>query len=149
MSKKRTKVGKIVVPKHHPVAWQSALWDHLEEIRALRRKRQTWRQIAQQLRDEHRLEISYQAVRNFFVRATAPKRRIPVGLEHVVGATPRRPAAPPPASPVGTGPGTAGSSPQPGDEAFSRWNDQPEESPLDRKLRHLRESTPKEPPQRE
>ena len=89
------------MPDNLPKAFQSPLWPHLEEIRALRRARKMWVEIAQHLEQKHGIKMTYRAVRNFFVRATNPNRRIPAGLEEYVGAAPALPSpTPPPAKPA-------------------------------------------------
>jgi hypothetical protein len=49
-------------------AWASKLSDYEEEIRGLRKKRKSYREIAAYLREEHGIEISYNGVFSF-VRA--------------------------------------------------------------------------------
>lgn len=87
------------MPDNLPKAFQSALWPHLDEIRALRRSRKMWVEIAQHLEQKHDIKMTYRAIRNFFVRATSPNRRIPYGMENHVGAAPRQPASSAPAPP--------------------------------------------------
>jgi hypothetical protein len=84
----------------HPGPWQSELWDHLEEIRSLRRARATWKDIAAQLGEKHRVQITAAAVRNFFVRSRNPNLRLPDGLEHLRPAHPEQPTRATPASDV-------------------------------------------------
>jgi hypothetical protein len=60
--------------KPRPVAYQSPLGPHLEQIR--RRARKTWREIAELLRQEHGINLTLQAVQSFFKSATSPKRRV-------------------------------------------------------------------------
>src|ERR1700674_4336677 len=95
----------------HPGPWQSELWDHLEEIRSLRRARATWKDIAAQLGEKHGVQTPAAAVRNFFVRSRNPNLRLPDGLEHLRPAPPehpsratRRPWSPVRLSPRGTFP---------------------------------------------
>src|SRR6266403_6237395 len=90
----------------HPGPWQSKLWDHLEEIRSLRRARATWKDIAAQLGEKHGVQITAAAVRNFFVRSRNPNLRLPDGLEHLRAPSnphaslPSNPSEPQPAAPV-------------------------------------------------
>jgi hypothetical protein len=65
----------------HTGPWGSVLWDHLNEIRALRIKRKSWKDIASHLKTEHGIGVQPRAVRNFFVRIRNPKLKIPAGLE--------------------------------------------------------------------
>jgi len=46
-------------------AWASKLSDYKEEIRGLRKKRKSYREIAAYLREEHGVEISYNGVFSF------------------------------------------------------------------------------------
>src|SRR5436305_10769355 len=96
MAKAKKRAYNRTMPREHPRAFQSPLWPHLEEIRSLRRARKLWVEIAEHLKREHGIAMTYRAVRNFFVRATNPKRRIPYGLEEHVGPTPRAAAPLPP-----------------------------------------------------
>jgi hypothetical protein len=80
--------------------WQSKLWDHLEEIRSLRRARATWKDIAAHLGEKHGVQITAAAVRNFFVRSRNPNLRLPDGLEHLRPAPPEHPSGATPASAV-------------------------------------------------
>jgi hypothetical protein len=76
------KKRKVVIPESHPLAWKSQLWPHEELIRSMRRARHSWPEIAACLQKDHGIKISYQSVRNFFVRASDPKRRrrgVPTG----------------------------------------------------------------------
>jgi hypothetical protein len=65
----------------HTGPWGSVLWDHLNEIRVLRIKRKSWKDIASQLKIEHGIEVQPRTVRNFFVRSRSPKLKIPAGLD--------------------------------------------------------------------
>lgn len=71
------------VPKEHPRAWNSALWDHVETLRTLRRSRKTWKEIAGHLEKAHGLKLSDRTIRNFFVRYTERSRAgtLPAGYE--------------------------------------------------------------------
>jgi hypothetical protein len=100
MPKPKTRVYNRTMPREHPRAFQSPLWPHLEEIRALRRARKMWVEIAEHLERTHHVKVSYRAVRNFFVRTQNPKRRIPAGLEEHVGAKPAAPVPPAAAAPA-------------------------------------------------
>jgi hypothetical protein len=91
------------VPKEHPRAWNSALWDHVEAIRTLRRARKTWKEIGEHLEREHGLKLAHRTIRNFYVRYTRRLRSktLPAGYEpdnEAAAPAPARPAAgaPPP-----------------------------------------------------
>jgi hypothetical protein len=86
MTKRRTYNTK--PPAVHPKPFQSALWNHLEEIRQMRRARKMWAEIAAHLKEAHGLEVSYRTIRNFFIRTRSPNRRIPAGFEESLGAQP-------------------------------------------------------------
>jgi IS5 family transposase len=75
MTKRRTYNTK--PPAVHPKPFQSALWNHLEEIRQMRRARKMWAEIAAHLKEAHGLEVSYRTIRNFFIRTRSPNRRYP------------------------------------------------------------------------
>ena len=81
-----------------PVAYQSPLGPHLEQIRSWRRARKTWREIAELLRKEHGINRTLQAVQSFFKSASSPKRRVPLGFEDSiappVSAGPAQPPGP-------------------------------------------------------
>jgi hypothetical protein len=66
------------MPNAHPKPYESALWQHLDTIRLLRRQRKTWAAIAVHLEQAHGLKTSFQAVQKFFKRASAV--RIPLGF---------------------------------------------------------------------
>lgn len=92
MNTSRGKRGKKkVTPRNHPSPWGSALWDHLEEIKALRGQRKKWQEITDHLVGQYGIKITHRAVRNFFVRSLDPNRRIPAGFEGtaIAGASPR------------------------------------------------------------
>src|ERR1700736_2555853 len=63
----------------HPKPYESALWQHLDTIRLLRRHRKTWAAIAAHLEQAHGLKTSFRAVHKFFKRASAA--RIPLGFD--------------------------------------------------------------------
>jgi hypothetical protein len=94
-------------PTPHRGPWSSPLWDHLEDIRDMRRKRKRWLDVANHLKQQHGIKITPRAVRNFFVRATARIKAgtLPAGFEAPAptktapaqpdaGAPPESPAAP-------------------------------------------------------
>lgn len=66
------------VPQSHAKPYQSPLWEHLETIRTLRRKRQTWAAIALHLKESQGLETTSATVLKFFKRAAAG--RVPIGF---------------------------------------------------------------------
>jgi len=66
------------MPQTHPRPYSSPLWPHLETIRALRRKHETWRAIASHLNESHGLKIGRATVLKFFKRAA--KGRLPIGF---------------------------------------------------------------------
>src|SRR6516165_6180232 len=66
------------MPNAHPKPYESALWQHLETIRLLRRQRKTWAAIAAHLEQAHGLKTSIRAVHKFFKRASGA--RIPLGF---------------------------------------------------------------------
>jgi hypothetical protein len=61
------------------------LWRHLETIRKLRRKRQTWAAIALHLKESHGVETTAETVFKFFKRATIG--RVPIGFTDVTIST--------------------------------------------------------------
>ena len=67
------------VPQSHAKPYQSPLWKHLETIRTLRRKRQTWAAIALHLKESHGLATSSATVFKFFKRAAIG--RVPFGFD--------------------------------------------------------------------
>ncbi len=67
--------------KPRPVAYQSPLGPHLEQIQSWRRARKTWREIAELIRQEHGINLTLQAVQSFFKSATSTKRGVPLGFE--------------------------------------------------------------------
>ena len=66
------------LPQSHPKPYQSPLWEHLETIRALRRKHQTWAAIALHLKESHGLKTTSASVLKFFKRAATG--RVPIGF---------------------------------------------------------------------
>ena len=66
------------MPRAHPKPYESALWQHLDTIRLLRRQRKTWAAIAAHLEQAHGLKTSIRAVHKFFKRASGA--RIPLGF---------------------------------------------------------------------
>lgn len=92
------------VKNPRPVAYQSPLGPHLEQIRSWRRARKTWREIAELLRKEHGINRTLQAVQSFFKSATSPKRRVPLGFEDStappVPAGPTQPVSARPSGPL-------------------------------------------------
>src|SRR5438309_630886 len=79
-------------PREHPGPWGSVLWDHLDEIRALRRKRKRWEDIALHLEKERGVKLTSRSIRNFFARAV--KAKLPLGFEPIAPST--SPAVEPP-----------------------------------------------------
>ena len=67
------------VPQSHAKPYQSPLWKHLETIRTLRRKRQTWAAIALHLKESHGLATTSTTVFKFFKRAAIG--RVPFGFD--------------------------------------------------------------------
>jgi hypothetical protein len=67
--------------REKPKAYRSPLWKHLEEIRRWRRDQETWEAIAERLRVEYGIKISFQSVQSFFKRATDPEHKRPLGFE--------------------------------------------------------------------
>lgn len=70
--------------KTNPGPWHSALWDHLEEIRQLRHQRKKWAEISRHLKEKRKIDISYRAIRNFFIRSRKRNRKVPVGFENTI-----------------------------------------------------------------
>jgi hypothetical protein len=66
------------IPRTHPKPYQSLLWAHLETIRKLRRKRQTWAAIALHLKESHGVETTAATVFKVFKRAAIG--RVPIGF---------------------------------------------------------------------
>jgi hypothetical protein len=53
----------------------------LEEIRRWRREQETWEAIAERLRINYGIVISFQSVQSFFKRAINPDHKRPLGFE--------------------------------------------------------------------
>ena len=72
----------LVMTEDHlpPRPWRSLLLPHLDEIRAMRRARRTWREIAAHLRATHGIKIAPSNVYRFFKRAVQ-RRKLPLGFE--------------------------------------------------------------------
>ena len=67
-------------PKHPPpAAYHSPLWAHLDEIRAWRHERVSWRAIAEKLKATYDIDLTLQAVRIFFKKATK-RKEMPLGF---------------------------------------------------------------------
>jgi hypothetical protein len=66
------------IPHTHPKPYGSPLWPHLDTIRTLRRKHETWAAIASHLKESHGLEMTSATVLKFFKRAI--KGRVPIGF---------------------------------------------------------------------
>ena len=142
MTKRRTYNTK--PPAVHPKPFQSALWNHLEEIRQMRRARKMWAEIAAHLKEVHGLEVSYRTIRNFFIRTRSPKRRIPAGFEESLGAQPVPHPGPVPGSALPATPTKP--VPVPGDPEFILPEPEmsPELSINEKKLKQLREARQRE-----
>ena len=69
----------------HPKPYQSLLWPHLDAIRALRRKHETWEAIASHLKESYGLKIGGATVLKFFKRAA--KGRLPIGFDDSSSST--------------------------------------------------------------
>ena len=67
--------------REKPKAYRSPLWKHLEEIRRWRREQETWEAIAERLRVNYGIVISFQSVQSFFKRAIDPALKRPLGFE--------------------------------------------------------------------
>ena len=67
--------------REKPKAYRSPLWKHLEEIRRWRREQETWEAIAERLRVNYGIVISFQSVQSFFKRAIDPDHKRPLGFE--------------------------------------------------------------------
>jgi hypothetical protein len=63
-----------------PRPWRSLLLPHLAEIRAMRRARRTWREIAAHLKATHGVKIAASNVYRFFKRAVQ-RKKLPLGFE--------------------------------------------------------------------
>jgi len=67
--------------------FRSILIGYLDEIRRLRRARYTWRAIAEHLTNNRGVKITASGVHIFFRRATR-RKRLPLGFEDPVAASP-------------------------------------------------------------
>jgi hypothetical protein len=89
--------------KKLPKPFESPLRPHWDFIKALRRQRKRWPQIAQALRDQHQIETSYKTVQNFYRRMAAAEKRVQMGFDAPeTQPAPQRAAphsSPPPADP--------------------------------------------------
>jgi hypothetical protein len=72
------------MPRTHPKPYQSLLWTHLETIRKLRRKRQTWAAIAVHLKEFHGVETTAATVFKFLKRAAIGRVPIDAAISTVV-----------------------------------------------------------------
>ena len=145
MTKGKPRAYNRRMPDKPPKAFQSALWPHLEEIRSLRRARKMWPEIAEHLHQKHGIRMTYRAIRNFFVRATNPNRRIPIGMEEHVGAPPRQPVPAGPAQPAAAHQAPARPSyPSPAEAAFTEPEPDDPAPVKTRKLKELREQRERE-----
>ena len=108
---KKKRAPRVAVRRleQHPGPYQSPLRPHLETIRAMRRARKTWQQIAEHLQQAHGVKTSFTTVYNFFKRVTERARKgkslLPLGYEEAppaaVPAGPAQPVgAPPPRQPT-------------------------------------------------
>ena len=94
MTKRKPRAYNRKMPENPPAAFQSKLWPHLEEIRALRRARKMWPEITEHLRQTHGIHMTYRAVRNFFIRASKRGGKQPFGFADPTPApAPAQPAA--------------------------------------------------------
>ena len=76
--------------------YRSALWRHVEEIRAVRLKRESWRAIARHLEERlPGLKTAPNTITRHFERGAAKRWRVPMGFEE---ATPKRKLPMPPSS---------------------------------------------------
>ncbi len=72
------------MPQPHAKPYASALWHHLDTIRALRQEHKTWAAISVYLERAHGLKISLKTVQNFFRRAS--RGRLPLGFRNTEAA---------------------------------------------------------------
>ena len=72
----------------HPPAWGSPLWPHVDEIKSMRKRRQTWREIAEFLEATHGVKTTRGTVQRFFKRAKELKKSLPLGFDTMTGAEP-------------------------------------------------------------
>jgi hypothetical protein len=84
-------------PTEHPKPYKSVLWDHFDTIQKLRRRRESWRGIADHLNQAHQLAVSYKTIQRFFKRASDPKtgklKSLPLGFTGVPTGTEEEAAA--------------------------------------------------------
>jgi hypothetical protein len=73
--------------REKPKAYRSPLWKHLEEIRRWRREHETWEAIAERLRVNYGIVISFQSVQSFFKRAIDPDHKRPLGFDPEIVTT--------------------------------------------------------------
>jgi hypothetical protein len=59
----------------HPKPYRSQLWKYVDEIRQLRRRRWTWREITEHLRREHGVHVTLWTVQKFARRVANGKRQ--------------------------------------------------------------------------
>lgn len=59
----------------HPRPYRSQLWNYVDEIRQLRRRRWTWREITDHLRREHGVHVTLWTVQKFARRVANGKRQ--------------------------------------------------------------------------
>jgi len=75
-------------PTEHPKPYKSVLWDHFDTIQKLRRRRESWRGIADHLNQAHQLGVNYKTIQRFFKRASDPKtgklKPLPLGFGDAV-----------------------------------------------------------------
>jgi hypothetical protein len=70
---KRKTSDKSQPPTEHPKPYQSPLWSHFGLIQKLRRRRESWKKIADHLSQAHQLKVSHKTIQRFFSRAIDPK----------------------------------------------------------------------------
>jgi hypothetical protein len=70
---KRKTSDKSQPPTEHPKPYQSPLWSHFGLIQKLRRRRESWKKIADHLSQAHQLKVSHKTIQRFFSRAVDPK----------------------------------------------------------------------------
>ena len=70
---KRKSTDKSRPPTEHPKPYQSPLWSHFGLIQKLRRRRESWKKIADHMSQAHQLKVSHKTIQRFFSRAIDPK----------------------------------------------------------------------------
>jgi hypothetical protein len=60
----------VSIKKKPSLAYRSPLWEHRDRIRRWRLERLTWREISEKLKKEHGVDLTLQAVRIFFKKAS-------------------------------------------------------------------------------